>query len=253
MSQGQHPVSTAASVTGRPLLLACALLLAACEATLSQQPPAGIPAELAAPEVRVGERRVYAAHDGYTKLPQGTVEMRVVGLQGEIVTLDVESAAGSRTERYTRDWNWVDRPATNLQRFQYQPAYRALPFPLHAGQTWRAYVGATDPLTRLVHRVRIDGKVMGWERVVVPAGTFDTLKIRRYVYVPSFETFRGQEYITEVDWYAPAAGLIVRSEADSHYFDTRHSCDDGGGCPPMRQAWTVLELTAREPAQARAP
>lgn len=234
----------------RLFFFAWVILSSGCASTLPQQAPPGMPDRVAAPEVRIGERRVYAAHDGYTKLSQGSVETRVVAVQDNIVTLNVETSAGTMAERYTHDWNWIDRPGTNLQRFQYNPPYRALPFPLYAGQTWRAYTNGTDPVTGRVHRVRIDGKVLGWERIVVPAGTFDALKIRRFVYVPSFESFRSQEYIAELDWYAPAVGHIVRSEADSHYFDTGRGCDNGGGCPPIRQAWTVLELTAREPGAA---
>jgi hypothetical protein len=231
----------------RLFFFAWVMLLSACASTLPQQAPSGMPDKVAAPEVRIGERHVYAAHDGYTKLPQGTVETRVVAVQDNIVTLNVETPAGTRAERYTPDWNWIDRPATNLQRFRYDPPYRALPFPLYAGETWRAYTNATDPVTGRVHRVRIDGKVLGWERIVVPGGTFDALKVHRLVYVPSFELFRSQEYISELDWYAPAVGNIVRSERDSFYFDTGRGCDDGGGCPPIRQAWTVLELTACQP------
>lgn len=229
-------------------LLSVLLLVAGCATPLPQTPPAGMPSSVMAPEVRIGDGWQYSLHDGYTRLPGGVLEYRVQAAQGDTVTVEFQHDGQPSTQRYTRDWNWRERPMTNLQNFRYEPAYAALPFPLEAGKSWRAYVKATDPVTGEAHRVRIDGKVLGWERVKVPAGEFDALKVRRLVYAGNEDTVRGEENITEIDWYAPRLGGIVRHESASGYHDKRASCDGRmPGCGWIRNSWNVVELTAHRP------
>ena len=220
------------------------LLVAGCAAPSAQNPPSGMPAQLAAPEIRAGHSWTYAAHDGYTKLPLGTHEYRVQSVQGDIVTVKATHSGREATELYTRDWNWRERPMTNLQNFRYEPAYAALPFPLAAGKTWRAHVKATDPVTGKANSVRIDGTVQGWERVKVPAGEFDAIKVRRVVYAGNPDYFKTQEYIVETDWYSPHLGRVVRSESTSGHYDFRRSCEDGNGCLWTQNDWSVAELVS---------
>ncbi|MBM3356358.1 MAG: hypothetical protein FJY54_01330 [Betaproteobacteria bacterium] len=201
-----------------------------------------MPAQVAAPDIRVGDESRYSLHDGYTKLPRGTLEYQVTAIKGDTVTVHVQHDGRASTELYTRDWNWRERPMTNLQSLRYQPAYPALPFPLAAGKTWRAYVNATDPATGEVNQVRIDGRVLGWDRVKVPAGEFDALKVERLVFAGNHDYFRSQEYITEVDWYAPRLGWIVKHSSTSGFIDQR-SCGNRG-CPWIRNDWNVLELVS---------
>jgi hypothetical protein len=226
----------------RLLALSALLLFAGC-GTLPQTPPAGMPAKVAAPDIRTGDEWKYSFHDGYTKLPRGTLEYRVTVVEADAVTVQLRHEGRESMQRYTRDWNWRERPMTNLQNFRYDPAYTALPFPLEAGKTWRAYVKATDPATGRVNRVRIDGKILGWERVKVPAGEFDALTVQRVVYAGNHDHFLSEEYITEIDWYSPGAGGIVKHSSRSGHLDTRLGCDricnqwiDSG--------WNVVELVS---------
>jgi len=223
--------------------LSALLLVAGC-ASLPQTPPAGMPAQVAAPAIQMGDEWKYSLHDGYTKLPGGMLEYRVTAVEGDAVTVQLRQEGRESTQRYTRDWNWRERPMTNLQNFRFEPAYPALPFPLAAGKTWQAYVKATDPATGRVNRVRIDGKVLGWERVKVPAGEFDALVVQRVVYAGNHDHFLSEEKITEIDWYAPGAGGIIKHSSRSGHIDTRLGCDrvcnqwiDGG--------WNVVELVSR--------
>lgn len=227
------------------LLLSAILLAAGCAAPLPQVPPAGNPAQVTAPEIRVGGDWKYSLHDGYTKLSRGTLEYRVSSVQGDTVTVEMQHDGRQSIERYTRDWNWRERPMTNLQNFRFDPPYPALPFPLEAGKTWRAFVKATDPASGRVNRVRIDGKVLGWERVRVPAGEFDALKVQRLVYAGNADYFLTEEQIVEFDWYAPTLGRIVKHVSSSGHVDTRIGCGDDGGCSQwVANDWNVLELTS---------
>jgi hypothetical protein len=234
--------------------LSALLALVGCATLLPQNPPAGLPAQVPAPNIQVGDRWSYAVHDGYTKLPKGTVEYRVSAVAGDIVTTEVRHRERVTTEHYTRDGGWREKPMTNLQNFHYDPPYPALPFPLEAGKSWRAYVKATDPATGRTNRVRIDGTVLGWERIRVPAGEFDAIKVRRVVYAGNFDYFRSEERIVELDWYSPQVGMLVKMERSSEYYDARSGCGNGGllggYCGPVSNDWNVSELVGRQDRRA---
>ena len=225
-------------------LLLCTALLAASCASFSQTPPPGNPEQVTAPEIRAGDDWNYSLHDGYTKLPRGTVELHVDSVQRENVSVRVLHEGRQSTHTYTRDWNWRERPMTNLQNFRYEPAYAALPFPLAAGKTWQSYVNATDPATGQTNRVRIDGKVLGWERVKVPAGEFDAIVVRRLVWAGNGDTFKSEENISEVDWYAPQLGAVVKQVSNSAHYDRRLGCDERSCSAWVRNDWNVFELTS---------
>ena len=200
------------------LTFALLLLTASCATQLAQAPPPNMPAAVKAPELRPGGYWRFAVSDGFTRLPRGTVDYRVDTIDGDIVTVQVKSDAGESTEVYTRNWNWLQRPATNLQDFAYSPAYRAFDFPLSAGKKWTFRGTARDPADGRTFPVGIEGEVLGWERVKVPAGEFETLKVRRHVHLDYFlQGVRGQSLITETDWYAPALNQVARRETTSRY------------------------------------
>lgn len=80
------------------------LLAAACATPLPQTPPAGAPARVDAPQVRIGEQWAYSLHDGYTKLPKGTLSHRVHAVQDDTVVVEAQREGRRSTELYTRDW-----------------------------------------------------------------------------------------------------------------------------------------------------
>lgn len=204
----------------RILLAAVAsLLLGACASQLPQMPPSGVSGTVSSTSPKAGSTWRYTVSDGFTRLPRGNVEYRVTDVLSDSMTVEVKGYDGERTETYTHGWNWLVRPATNMQTFVYKPAYQALPFPMTAGKTWRHDGTATDPATGKSFPVRIDGEVLGWEKIRVPAGEFDALKMRRIVYLDYFEQgVRGQSWIIETDWYAPSIGQVARRETTSKYW-----------------------------------
>jgi hypothetical protein len=158
---------------------------------------------------------------------------------------------------YTPDGNWLRHPVSNHDRdieYDFQTPYPAYPFPLDFGKTWSVRVNATNPATRRVASVRVDGRVIGGERITTPAGAFDTIKISRRVYAGDWDGFLRETNIEEVEWYAPAIGRSVRMERNSGWIDTSRSPGGGGLFPRndqwMRGDWTVQELVSY-PAMAR--
>lgn len=196
-----------------------ALMLAGCATPLPQSPPDGMPASVPAPRIEVGDTWTYRVTDGYTGIVRGELRETVTAVSGGHVTVSAPLERSDGVQIYDREWNWLRRPATNLQTFEYRPAYRAFDFPLQAGKQWRARLTAADPADGRQFPVWIDGAVLGWQRIRVPAGEFDALKIERRVYFEYWEyAVRGRSQIHEVEWYAPQVRQSVRREMKSRYW-----------------------------------
>ena len=223
--------------------------------------PAGTPLDstqsATVPAIAVGESWTYRIHDGFTGLDRGTERYRVDQVAGGNITVARERMGVEEVQVYDNNWNWLRRRATNLQSFNYSPAYQAFDFPLTPGKQWEARLTATDPADGRRFPVRVVGKVIGWERVKVPAGEFDALKVVRGVYVDYWEqSVRGSSSIFETEWYAPAVKQSVRREASSKYWSWLGANDsgfvrvrgkDGGGPQWLLDDWLVYELVSYTP------
>lgn len=239
--------------------LTLALLLTGCAAPLPQTPPAGMPATVTAPEIKVGDTWTYRVRDGFTGIGRGDQSYRVTDANADRISVAVSGGGRlNETYVYNREWNWLKHPATNLQSFNYNPAYRAFDFPLAPGKTWKMRLTATDPVDGRRFPLTIDATVLGWERVKVPAGEFDALKVRRYVFFDYWEhTVRGRSEIVEHEWYAPAVKQAVRREATAKYlsyllgeghtgFVRVRGGDRGGDGGPtfVQDDWLIYELAS---------
>lgn len=228
-------------------LLACLIplaFLAGC-ATPPAYMPANAPASVAPAQVKIGDFWEYSVRDGYTGLPRGVYRYEVSGVDGGRVVVDVlHDGERIDTRIYTAGWNGLEHPLTNLQRFRYAPAFPAYAYPLAPDKSWYTVVAATDPATGRTYNVHTKGKVVGWERIKVPAGEFDALRIQRYVFAGNDEYFKLQEEIDETDWYVPAVRRAVRTHARSEHFDTSRGGGNGGGEYPLRVRgdWLIAEL-----------
>jgi hypothetical protein len=233
----------------------CLIALAGCATTpLSQEPLAGAPAAVPAPGISAGDSWTYRVRDGFTGLPREDQHHQVTRVGGARIEIAGTVEKGDGSQVYDREWNWLRRPATDLQTFEYNPAYQAFAFPLTPGKTWRSETTATDPRDGRRFQVWIQGRVLGWERVRVPAGEFDAIKVERYVFINYWEfARRGHSDIHEIDWYAPAVKWAVKREAratiysytgiaanDSGFIRVERS--EGGGPRYVKDDWFVYEL-----------
>jgi hypothetical protein len=211
-----------------------AAALAACAATTSYTPVDG-PSSTAAPQIKPGDYWEYAVRDGWTALPRGIYRYEVtrVDPSGVVVQLSNDGRLLD-TLVYATGWNGRELPLTNTQRFRYEPTYPAYAFPLEPGKSWRTVVRSTDVATGRSFNTHVIAKVLGWERVRVPAGDFDALKIRREVFAGNMEGSRTQEEISEIDWYVPSVRRAVRTSANSQHFDSSRGGGDGDGEYPLR-------------------
>ena len=225
-------------------LILSSTVKAACAAALVA---ALIAADLVQAAPAAGDAWVYRMVNAYSKEPMGNVRYEVVQAAPDRVVLQVtpdRAAAGAqRTEIHTPQGNWLRGPLESHGvpvEYVFATAYPAYVFPLEPGKRWSERVGATVAAPAGARSVRVDGQVLGTERIRVPAGEFDTVKVRRLVYAGDSDFRNTETNITEIDWYAPALGRPVRTERRSRWVDT-------GNCPEMsdctaRGDWSVLEL-----------
>ena len=96
-----------------------------------------------------------------------------------------------------------------------------------------------DPYSRLFWNVYT--QVMGWERLQVPAGSFDVARIQRRIYFIHPDVFRTESTRSETLWYAPALGYWVARERTGRYL-IKGGRRRGG---LMLEDATRWELTAR--------
>lgn len=184
------------------------------------------------PEVKVGDTWTYRTMDGFTSLPTGTgvLEVVAVGNQTEIA---LRSSSGKFTRLVeTPDTNTVERVPSRGNAVRYSPHSGRMAFPLYVGKGWTVRnsftVGEAKSGTET-----LDGKVVGWEEVVVPAGTFTTLRVVWTGYYSSTEGPRtGTGVLNITLWYAPEVKRAVKSD----YRET-----DWNGRPGL---WSVTELVA---------
>ena len=194
-----------------------------------------------------GDVYVYRVVNGYNNEVRGKIEYRVdqAGADRIVmsVTPDTPALGPTRTEVYAADGNWLRHPLINhdqLVDYEFAQAYPAYVFPLELGKSWSVRVTAIDPASGQRNSVRVDGEVLGTQRIVTPAGAFDTIKVRRRVYAGDWEAFRLETNIVETDWYAPVLGRAVRSESNSGYMNPSRC--GRGACRPVRGDWNLVEL-----------
>ena len=250
-----------------PALLA-AMIAAGC-AQLPQTPPPGTSPTAAAPVFKAGDSWTYAVHDGYTKFGRGTLRHTVTAADANKVVLAIEQSdglnvgcrsvardgsldrlpgnpqalCGEAAQRWeiTPGGNWLRHPLTNGSTYTFTPPYQAYAFPLAAGRSWEGRTTSRDLATGRDFDVRYSATVVGWERVTVPAGTFDALVVERAVFDGFWDYTRKQSEIREREWYAPAIGRVVRKEGRSQYLDLLRC--RGRYCPSIElDDWLVYEL-----------
>lgn len=216
------------------LMIASALVLSAC-ATARDQPT------LPAPALKTGDSWLYEQRNGFNGEMIQTLAYEVTA-SGDDSTLRVTPSVSPKefTQTVNRELN-PHKNAVVLGRLRdFEPAYAAHKFPLSVGQTWRTEASSVDPVTKKMLTFKIWGDVVGAEKIRVPAGEFDTLKIVRRVYPNDEEWWRTGTRIRETDWYAPAIRAVVKREERSAYTDT------ASGEPPLVRMgdWVITTLTS---------
>jgi hypothetical protein len=197
-------------------------LAATLAAAFLAAPLSALAQSAAAPAVAAGEAWTYREINNYNHIPIGDVVREVTAAGSEI---RVVSRAGNTefASGYSKPGLLANGPLNDRARGNLTPSLDLMPFPLEPGQRWSQTVQRRDPLTGDVRNVRVDGRVIGWETVKVPAGEFRALKVERRMWLGDWDEFRGETWRAETEWFVPelkgAAKLVVFEEYPPH----RHS------------------------------
>jgi hypothetical protein len=207
---------------------------------------------VAAPPV-AGDTFVYRIVNGYNKETQGQVSYRADKAEADRIVMSVTTerigaAQSTTTAIFTPDGKWLRHPVINRDQpveYEFTQAYPAYEFPLEPGKKWSTRVDAKNAATGKLNSVRVDAKVSGTERIRVPAGEFDTVKIIRTVYAGDAETPKQETTINEVEWYAPSLGRSVRLASNSGYVDSSLFYQYAY----VKGDWNIFELVSASPAR----
>ena len=203
-----------------------------CTALVSSVVSAQQPDGQGKPVVKVGEVAVFAVNAKADKrmTEETTTITAVDDAQIKSKTVRPDRTPAEMEGVATREWHQVQSGSSGTR---YDPPFPALKFPLVVGNSWKGVYEATGA-TGARSKAEIDFKVVAAEKLVTPAGEFETLKIESNGWITGI-SWQGSFRMAQAQWYAPAISRIVRSE----YKDYRNG-----------RLWTdtVTELKSFKPA-----
>ncbi|HSD61648.1 MAG TPA: hypothetical protein VLC55_12420 [Burkholderiales bacterium] len=236
----------------RSVFIMAAVAVAGCAGIGLRQdfPPA------AAPKLAVGEQWSYRVLNAYNNLPLDTLTYEALSASADRTTVKVtrSSDRASFNRSYDAGGNPLSGeypPGLPLGSFwngippgapvDYAPALPLYRFPLVSGGNWSGTVTAADAGAHHSTPLQVKAWVRGMSRITVPAGEFDTIEIQRDLYYQDNEWWRSGVWERQIDWYAPAANLLVRRSQRSQYTDYAQGLQRGGA-PIMYGDYLITEL-----------
>jgi len=137
-----------------------------------------------------------------------TIEDAVDVSDKEIQTrLRTKGRTGSAIAVYTKEWNPID-----VVSARYDPNLGRFSFPLQVGKKWN---GTADKMlfSNGKHgKFSFKGEVVSFEKITVPAGTFDAYKVVLTVDAITSDEDANIGHTIETHWYAPSVKREVKSE-----------------------------------------
>ena len=172
-----------------------------------------------APNIRVGDQYTYETIDLIEPKLSNVALREVIGFeQGEFLLKFVNQKSGyTRLNRFTPTWSFAGAKVGPNESTSFSPPLQYFRFPLRSGESWTAQSLETNSKTGVERNHTLTGRVEGVERISVPAGTFDAIKV-----VLETRTSDGTKDITgtDVSWYVASVKRPVKSELQSFESDT---------------------------------
>ena len=216
---------------------------AGCASTASMPPPPGAD-PLPTPQLRPGGRWRYRLLNRYNGTTITNAVAEVLAASPELrVRVDLGEGRPSLLERYASPWVAIEESVFDTPIF-FESPMPVVPAGLGAGQSLRSSARYRSPVAPFALAWQQTLTARGWERVAVPAGEFDALRVERLIWFQHPDTFRNASERTDVLWYAPQVGRWVRREWTGSY----HEAGGLGRGARFREDWIVWELTGWEPA-----
>ena len=165
-----------------------------------------------APNVRVGDTWKYNQLDGFTNEIKFEFSRRVVGISDSEITIEqtIKGRAGYRVIIYDRFWNLIDNGT-----LKFEPSNGVQSFPVTIGKVLRKEYREKNIKTGVFSVCTVSGQYVGWEKVTVPAGTFDTLRLEDEIECRSTGADAAINKTAHKSWYAPSVNKYVRTESQT--------------------------------------
>ncbi len=160
-----------------------------------------------APQIKVGDRWKSEQRDKRT----GNKEAETTRTVTAISASAVEGTENDGTFKMTTDLNPIESTTTAITG---EPKF--LSFPLEVGKKWSFKYNFANKTNPGKGRIQLDAEVASYEKVTVPAGSFDAFRIETKGFWNNDATSRSGRS-RSVYWYAPAARSVVRTEYEDGY------------------------------------
>jgi hypothetical protein len=188
------------------IVLGMTLVLSAAATFADEQ------AQAAVPQVNVGDSWTYRYSDVWKNQPGSLNRMEVTAVTDTEILVDIKRAATGVLlvqQRFSHEMNPINRG-----KMHFTPAFGRYAFPLTPGKTWTLDATAKNEDAGKRWRYQVNGKVANWEKITVPAGEFDALKIEVVAFYQGegVGLTSGNGQLKETIWYAPAVNNFVRLE-----------------------------------------
>lgn len=150
------------------------------------------------PRFALGDEFQYQLVDMLTQLVVRTYTRRVTSIENDTVSLNDGDIAYTLLGATLRD---------NFGR--YEPAFAGQPAEFQIGRTWSSRAMQTASRNRRQYRLDTESRIVGVERITVPAGTFQTYVVEAVQYISGGSEVEVQQRRV---WIDPRYGVPIRSE-----------------------------------------
>jgi hypothetical protein len=181
-----------------------------CTTPNAIQAPAGLE-PLPIPTLRVGDRWRYVLINRYNNIPIGEVSVQVTAVT-PLIRLSIDRGADKPLleEIYTDPWSVLLETVYSEEPIRFNAAMPVVPQGARTDLNLRSSTRyTTTPTSSSAYAWSQRLSVEGWERVTVPAGSFDALRIVRLINFEHPDVFRYSPERTDVSWYAPQVGQLA--------------------------------------------
>ena len=152
------------------------------------------------PTLKVGDQWTFAQTIDATK--ETTWSRKIINMAPDGV-MDVETAP-DKTQQFDASWNFIDPRGAEYSRAPFR-------FPIRVGEAWSF---TTKVGNSVMMDQRNEYKVVAYEPVTVPAGTFDCFRIEgksQATYKSSY-----QYEMTETYWYCPKVNYVAKVQRETN-------------------------------------
>jgi hypothetical protein len=161
------------------------------------------------PEVQTGDEWVYRRSTGTTSR---VMRQTITGVNEQGMTLKTEDAGSPDSSVAVHDRNWG---LLGSGFNDYRPALAYYSFPLYVGKRWGVDSNVSNFGAGQSGRMRGEGRAIGWETVVVPAGRFLAMKIEVSIETADPGDPQRTLMVRERHWYSRVVLRPVRVESET--------------------------------------